>query len=198
MLRLTSYLSTTEPVSVNDLKTHLRIDSTSEDSYLEGLLKVARQSAESITHRQLIPAGFALTADQFGAFELRPPLLNTSNISISYVDSTGGTTTVSSTVYELHDDGDGPAILTTAYGQSWPTPQSVKGAVTVSYQAGYTSSTTLATAANPIPESIGHWIKMVAGSMYEHREAVEPGMNTQVPYKFLDGLLDDYVVHVVR
>lgn len=181
-----------EPIDVIEVQDHLRIDSTSENPYISALISVARAQCENKTHRLLRPGTVTLTLDGFQAVELPyPPLRNSTALAITYIDSTGGTASVSSTVYDIHDDGDGPAVLTTAYGQSWPTPQSVRGAVTISYQAGYST-------ADPCPDALKHWMLLYVGGLYEHREAYVIGQSANLELPFLDGLLDPHVVHVVR
>jgi uncharacterized phiE125 gp8 family phage protein len=194
VIKISVAATVAEPVSVADLKTHLRIDSTSEDSYLGTLITIARQQCERRTHRLLRPGTVVLTLDDWSTgIELpRPPLRNSTALVITYINSTGGSTTLSSTVYTIHDDSDTtPPILSTAYGQSWPSHQSVKGAVTVQYEAGYSSGST----GIPLPDSIKQWVCMYAGGLYEQRESLmQASASVEVP--FLDGLLDDYTVHL--
>jgi uncharacterized phiE125 gp8 family phage protein len=195
MIKISVASTVVEPVSVAELKTHLRIDSSAEDTYLGTLISVARQQCELRTHRLLRPGTVSITMDSFAReIELkRPPLRNSSNLSISYINSTGGTTSLSSTVYELHDDSDAvPPILSTAYGQTWPTPQRVNGAITISYEAGYSTGAT----GIPLPDALRQWILMVAGAMYEQREATMQA-SASVQFPFLDGLLDEFTVHLV-
>lgn len=45
-----------EPVSTADAKTHLRVDSSSEDSYIAGLVSAARSHAETYTKRAFVSA----------------------------------------------------------------------------------------------------------------------------------------------
>jgi uncharacterized phiE125 gp8 family phage protein len=200
MIKISVGATVTEPVSVDEIKTHARIDSTTEDTYINTLITIARTNAENKTHRLLRPGTVTLTMDAFKPVELRPsPLRESSSITIQYVDSTGGVSLLGSSVYEIHDDSDTrPAILTTAYGQTWPTTQNVKGAVTVTYSAGYLTST-VSSSNNPVPEPIKQWIKLTATGMYENRTSLNDANSVQaLGYQFLDGLLEPYVIHVVE
>ena len=193
MIKVSVDATAAEPVSLSEITEHARIDSTSEDAYISALISVARANAENKTHRLLRPGVVSMTMDRFQPVELLSPLRETSVMSIQYVDSTGGISLVDTTVYEVLDDSDSrPALLTTAYGQTWPTAQRVAGAVTISYLAGYTSS-------SPIPEPIKQWIKLSVVGMYENRTSInDPSANAALGYQFLDGLLEPYCIHVVE
>lgn len=195
MIKISVGATVLEPVSVEDIKTHARIDSTTEDTYIGTLITIARTNAENKTHRLLRPGTVTLTLDDLYETELTPsPLRESSSLTIQYVDSTGGVSLLGSSIYEIHDDSDiTPAILTTAYGQSWPTVRDVKGAVTITFLAGH------ATTANPVPEPIKQWIKLTATGMYENRTSLNDANSVQaLGYQFLDGLLEPYVIHVVE
>lgn len=195
MIKISVGATVTEPVTVDEIKTHARIDSTTEDTYINTLITIARTNAENKTHRLLRPGTVTLTMDAFKHVELVPlPLRESSSLTIQYVDSTGGVSLLGSSVYEIHDDSDTmPATLTTAYGQSWPSIRDVKGAVTITFSAGHT------TAANPVPEPIKQWIKLSVTGMYENRTALNDFDSVQaLGYQFLDGLLEPYVIHVVE
>lgn len=194
MIKISVDATAAEPVSVAEMLEHGRIDTSADDAYIAALISVARANAENKTHRLLRPGVVTLTHDRFGPIELTPsPLRESSVLVIEYVNSTGGVDLLGTSVYEIHDDSDAsPAILTTAYGQSWPTIQSVKGAVSIYYLAGYTTD-------NPIPEPIKQWIKLTVIGMYENRTSInDPTANAALGYQFLDGLLEPYVVHVVE
>lgn len=193
MIKISVDATAVEPVSVIDMLEHGRIDTSADDAYIGALISVARANAENKTHRILRPALVTMTTDRFGPIELTPlPLRESSSIAVQYVDSTGGVSLLDSSIYELHDDSDArPAILTTAYGQTWPDTRDVKGAVTISYFAGYTTD-------NPVPDPIKQWIKLSVIGMYENRTSLNDANSVQaLGYQFLDGLLEPYVVHVV-
>jgi len=193
MIKIDVAATEAEPVSVAEILEHARIDTSVDDAYIGALISVARANAENKTHRQIRPATVTITEDRFKEFELVSPVRDSSIMAIQYVDSTGGVELLDSSVYELHDDSlASPAIVTTAYNQTWPTIREVKGAVTLAYLAGYTTS-------NPVPEPIKQWIRLTVTGMYENRTSVnDPTANAALGYQFLDGLLEPYVVHVVK
>lgn len=194
MIKVEVNATEAEPVSVAEIAEHARIDSTSEDAYVAALISVARANAENKTHRLLRPGMVTLTMDGLHETELPPfPLRESTHMIIEYVDSTGGVSVLGTSVYEIHDNSDCvPAVVTTAYGQTWPTVRDVKGAVTVYYFAGHSTS-------NPVPEPIKQWIRLSVTGMYENRASLhDVASNAALGYQFLDGLLEPYVIHVVE
>lgn len=200
-LILTSATTTTEPVTLAEMKAHLRIPSTAaggstdEDTMLTAFISVARKQCELKTKRQLIPAQWSLIMKEFPSDHKpivlpRPPLSSaSSDISISYIqDTTAGTsTTVPSTVYEI-DYQSNPGRLKPINGNSWGdfSPRDQMNAITITYRSGSTSW----------PEEIKLWMKMRVAAMYENREPVTMSNMSFVdlPRNYYDGLLDEYTV----
>ena len=54
-----------EPMTLAELKAHLRIDATDEDDLLEGLIRVARAHLETLTGTALMTQGFRLALDDW-------------------------------------------------------------------------------------------------------------------------------------
>jgi uncharacterized phiE125 gp8 family phage protein len=199
--------STVEPVTLAEVKTYLRLestDSTAEDTLLQSYITVARKLAENQTRRALVQGTYQLLIDNFenstAVVELpRPPLSTVStNVSITYVKDTtaGDTTTVDSTVFTVDPDSE-PGRIYPTYAQEWPSDiRGQRKAITIQYVSGYTT-------ANPVPTSILTWIKMRAAAMYENREPFITGTfgvggrMQEVPRDYVDGLLDQYRIMTV-
>jgi len=186
--------TTSEPVSVAQVKTHLRISGVADDTLLGLYITAARQAAEDITKRALVNTKWELTIDDLDSSRIdlpRPPLSTLSTeVVITYTKSTGDTTTIESTVYAVEHRNE-PGFVRLAYESSWPSDiQESEGAVRIAYRSGYTT-------ANPAPEAIKHWIKLRAGQMYENREPLITGISqTDINRDFVDGLLDPYKVAI--
>jgi len=152
----------TEPVSVGEAKTHLRVETDAEDGYISTLIRVARTHAESYTRRALINQTLQLTLDSFPCDGvIRIPRNPVSAISsVGYVDEQGDAQTVSSSLYRL-DETSIVARLTPSYGETWPTTQLITKAVTVTFVAGYGSSDA------DVPEPIRHAILLMVGTYYD-------------------------------
>jgi len=131
---------TSEPVSLDELKAHLRLDIDDDDAYLSGCLTAARQWVEGQTKKALMPRTYDYEIDwgwptKHGIFWIDLPVNPVTSVtSISYVDNSGSQTLASSQ-YSVKARAHGSFIVE-AYNVSWPTVRSVPGAVTVRFAAG--------------------------------------------------------------
>lgn len=181
----------TEPVTVAEVKTHLRLTGTSEDTYLGTLITAARYVAENELGRALIAQTWEKTLDEFpqAAIELPyPPLVSVT--SISYLEAVAGATVALSSSSYVVDTKSEPGWIVPAYGYDWPSTYDTINAVTITYSAGWAN-------AAAVPQPIKQWILVHVGHLYENRELTNssgiPGMMvTSIP--FLSGLLDPYRV----
>lgn len=193
--------ATAEPVTVEQVKAHLRITTNDDDLLLENFIISARSAAENYMKRQIMPVQWRVILDTFpgttGAIELpRPPLSTAStDISITYFkDSTimNDSTTVASTSYTIDYDRE-PGCVYPSYGNDWPddVTDERKSCVFVNYKSGYAT-------VQKVPEPIKLWIKMKVGSMYEFREPISEskysGEVSQLRHEYYNGLLDPYVI----
>lgn len=173
-------------VSLADVKAHLRVDTTDEDSLINAYITAAAELAEQATGRALMPQTWELTLDAFPeAFEItRVPAASIT--SLKYWDTTGTQQTMGTGLYTLDNSEDfGNAYVVPVYGGIWPVNRDQTNAVALRYVAGY------ATAA-AVPDSIKAWIKLQVGAMYENRQA-EGAVQTYA-LGFADRLLDRYKV----
>lgn len=125
------------PVSLDEVKTRLRIDHSDEDSLLELYLKSSTHYAQEHQWSQLVTATFVERFDCFPC-EIRPkkcPLLSVT--SLAYVDTAGNTQTlVANTDYTV-DIYKKPGRIIPAYRKSWPATRGFINDVTLTYIAGY-------------------------------------------------------------
>lgn len=135
-----------EPISLNEAKLHLKVDTTADDSLIEGAIRTAREYAETFTHRAFVQQTWDDKRDcppgQDEAIVV--PFPPTQSItSITYLDTAGDSQTWSSAEY-LTDLPAGPqaqkARITPAYGFSYPQTYPVMNAFTVRFVAGYAGS----------------------------------------------------------
>ena len=188
MLKLISGPSS-EPVTLAELKAQCRVEHSAEDDLLTAYGIAARQQCESILERALITQTWARMLDCFPWSEIelgKPPVQAIT--SITYVDTSGATQTLSSSAYVLDPTGEEPGFVLPAYGYTWPTTLDTAGAVTITFTCGYG-------AAAAVPDAIKTWIRMRVATLYRFRESIGAGMSMQeVPSRHLDGLLDPYRV----
>lgn len=177
-------------LTVASLKTHLRVDSSADDTYIGILIRAAVQFVQQRTGRALLPSTWRQRLDNFPCslepiFLLRSPLRAVT--SITYTDSDGDTQTVDSATYTA-TDGDPPAI-SLAVNSQWPLDAILcrRGAVTINFTAGYDD-----TAA--IPTCLVHAVYLLVAHWYENREAVSEINLKPVPMA-VENLLEMERVH---
>ncbi|WBO23936.1 head-tail connector protein [Sphingomonas abietis] len=173
----------TEPVSLDQLKVHLRLEEgeTDEDAYLTGMIMAARRACEYQINRSVVGATDVLNLDIFPGEEHSPfpiiPLeacsprsrdiclaggMVASVTSVTYFDEAGAEQTLDPSTY-FADLVDAPALLAPV-GRSWPKTQNRPGAVTITYLVSPLTADDLATVAQAMLLLIGHW--------YRNRESV--------------------------
>lgn len=204
--------ATGEAVAVEEVKEHLRVESTQDDVLLGGYITVARKILENKIRRAILPTQYKLVLSAFPSatdtIELpNAPLLSSTcstvqgSTSVSvlfYRDTTvvNDSTYVPSTVYAL-DTASVPGRIYPIYDNEWPScvTDYKKDAVQISYWSGYES-------VSKVPEPLKQWIKMKVASLYENREPLYEGRFGNsveaLPHEYYDGLLDPYIVINVR
>lgn len=181
-----------EPLTLAEVKLHLRIDANDEDSLIDSLITAARVAVEERCRIALLPQTWRESFDRFplgaGYFQLgRPPFIQVN--SIKYIDMAGVEQTLTAGAYEIVTTGM-LAQVHHAFGVNWPIARQKPSSVTVEWQAGYADST-------KVPADIKAWMKIMIGTLYENREAVIKGQTSASSFSargFADGLLDPYRV----
>jgi len=169
---------TTEPVTLAELKEHLRITDTDEDTLITSLIKVARQWAENYENKAYMTKTITAHYDDF-ADELKLPVTPALAItSISYIDVNGDSQDLDSGLYEL-DNYSVPSYIYPSYGSSYPSVRDEPNAITVIYTAGYSATADDATA---IHERVKASIKLLAAHLYENRETTSEKLLREIPF----------------
>lgn len=156
----------TEPVSLTEAKLHLRVDSTADDSLITALITAAREYVEAFTGRALITQTWDYILDAWPSGDEivipLPPLQSVT--SVTYRDSDGNTSTVSSSTYTVDTDSEpGRVVLLTGY--TWPsTTLYAVGGVRVRFVAGYGDN------ASDVPQALRQAMLLLVGHWYENRE----------------------------
>ncbi len=162
---------TSEPVSLAAAKKRLRVQGDEENDEITDWIKSARQHAERITGRQIMPATWELWLDAFPiegcAIRLpRPPLLSVT--SITYTDTAGVSRTWRSSLYIVDAPGGPtalPGLIVPAFGQVYPGMRPMLRAAIVRFQAGY----------DVVPEDLIAAIYVGVGELYLNRERPDLG-----------------------
>jgi len=136
MITVRSSAPSVDPIHLTEVKNHLRVTSTADDTLISGLIRAAVLYCEDWTGRALVAQTFKSYLDDIPATIELPYSPVASVDSIVYVDSTGSTQTIATTVYTVDTDSE-PARVYESYGQVWPTPRGDEKSVTVQWKAGY-------------------------------------------------------------
>jgi len=168
-----------EPVTLTEAKEHLRVDGSLEDAYITSLIKAARSYAENYCGITLFTTSYKQIDNEFAdsTIQLFRPVIQADPV-VKYYDTDNTLQTVDAADYTI-DYLNG--ILYNADG--WPGTYNRLNAVEITYDAGYTT-------VSEIPIDIVYAIKILIGSMYEHREDGKFTQPTRVqdllrPYKII-------------
>lgn len=160
---------TAEPVTVDEVKTHLRIDNDAEDVYIGLLISAARGYAETYLRRQLCTATWKLRMDCFPCGAIQVPLPPLQSVTtLAFTDSSGSPATLTENTHFTKDIYSEPARIVPAYGRTWPATYGVPNAVTLTFVAGYGDATA-------VPPEIRYGILLLVAEMYDKREPTVTG-----------------------
>lgn len=171
------------PVTLDELKAHLRFTESEDDALLVDAIKEATEKLEEDTRRQFMNATVAEYYDYwpFDAWHQgrdvylwhysasgpsvamqvhRAPLVSVS--SITYTDTEGNTQTWGSGNYTV-DAKSEPGRITVAYNGAVPAARVQTNSITVTYVAGY------GTSRGNVPRRAKRGILMYAGALYDGR-----------------------------
>lgn len=160
-----------QPVSLSQMKAHLRVDNTCEDDLIAALIEAATAYAEAYTGRVFMAREQNLTIDAFPRSAGDPLFLPIAPVraitSVAYIDTDGATQTWGADKWFLDADDHAPA-LRPAYGEVWPSTRAIANAAVITLQTGYA-----AMAGDPggnVPAPVRQAIKLIAGGFYAQRE----------------------------
>lgn len=174
-----------EQITLATARLHLRLDtegsppSHPDDALVTALITAARESAEAYTGAAIVRQNYTLALDEFpsGAIALGTWPIN-SITSITYKDGNNVSQTVSASDYML-DNFAKPGQAALQPNKSWPATAAVANAVTVTFNAGYTTGDS--PNPYPLPRSIEQAMLLTIGHLYENREAVTLDKKAELP-----------------
>lgn len=148
-----------EPVLIDDLRIHSRIDNEEEYLYISETISAAREYCEELQNRAYMTQTWELTLNRFPSVIVlpKPPLQSVE--FIKYKDLAGTETILDTTKYAV-DTTSFLGRIVPIY--SWPSfsPYPIN-AVTVRFVCG----------SEVVGERVKHAIKLLAAHWYENREA---------------------------
>jgi uncharacterized phiE125 gp8 family phage protein len=157
-----------EPLSLAEAKSHLRVDISDDDTLIGEYIESARVFAEGVTRRAFVAQTWDFTLDRFPLGAIKLPVQPVTSVSyVQYVDTAGSTQTFTEGTspdvakYDVFTDGPRSTIVP-KYNQVWPDTRDHPNVVTVRFVAGYTA----------FPADLKQALRLLVGHQYENREAV--------------------------
>ncbi len=152
----------TEPISVADLKAHLRIDSTADNAALASMITTARLQIEATLALALITQHWTWTFDRWpkrASIEL--PISPVQSILSFTVLRGDGLMTVPASATILDGNGIAARLITKA---GWPEPSVAAQGIEIKLAAGFGPT------AADVPAQLRHTVLLLAAHWYGHRE----------------------------
>jgi uncharacterized phiE125 gp8 family phage protein len=183
---------TLQPVSLDDVKLHLRIEVnlTADDEYLESIIGAAVEHVEDVTNRRLLTQTWDYYLDAWPcANYITMPFGNLQSItSISWKDTDGTEATLTVTDdYLVETNGDQHGRIVLPYGETWPSSVLYpSNPIKIRFICGWTTAAL-------VPSRIKSVIKLICGDLYENREwslVGQPGQKYEVNPRFDDFLIN--------
>lgn len=179
-----------EPVTLAEVKEHLRVDGSDEDTLISGYISAARESLENECRR-------ALVRQQWVAYikhvcgnvpvELPRARLIEEGFALEYRDTAGGWQP--STDFTLQAVREPALLWITATPSDIDSPRSPEDAVwRATFWAGYGDDAT------SVPHALKHAVFLMAAHLYERREIVISGATISEIPNSLDRLLNPFRV----
>jgi len=166
-----------EPVLLSDIKAHLRVSETDEDTLISSLITAARVHVEHLLMRKMITQSWSYFLDQWPDNDtITLPFNPVQSVnSIAVFDKDNNSIIVPSSDYYVDAAGDPGRVVWLAAGNRHE-PNRVANGIEVQFTTGYGD--------NPgdVPEPLKQAITLLVSHWYEHREPVEVGeLPAQVP-----------------
>ena len=154
-----------EPVSMTEAKAHCAIEDSSRDAELAIYIPAARSYVESYCGIALASRTVTVKCDSFDDFAYFPVVPLASVSSVSYVDASGATQTLATSVYEVRSDGLTASLVLKA-NQSWPYTQEGSRITVTAVVGGST------------PDAVKHALLLLIGQSVDNHEPIDSKEST--------------------
>lgn len=158
-----------EPVTLDEVKAHLKIEGTAEDMLLGSLILTSRLHIEAALSLALVTQSWKLVIDRWpprGTIDIPlGPVQAVDGITVK--DAAGVAENVPATSY-LVDIASRPARIVWN-GEAPPEPGVKAAGIGIDFTAGFGAS------ASSVPAPLRHAILMLVAHWYEHRDPIEIG-----------------------
>ena len=157
-----------EPVSLAEVKEHLRVDGPDEEPLIVALITTARLTIEHLAGLALMTQRWAVLLDAWPdgqAIEL--PVAPIASIDVLRVYDEADQASVIDAAEYFADLASRPARLVRRNSQPWPEPGRVANGIEIELTAGFGAGTV------DVPETLRWAVLMLVGHWFENRAAVE-------------------------
>lgn len=170
-----------EPVTLAEIKDHMRVSAADEDALITGMLIAAVRAVEARGRLALMPQVWRLTLDAVPDETIFLPLAPVASVdAVNVIGADGAPQLVDPSLYEAAYGS--PGRLRPA--GPWPTPGPVIDAVQIDFSAGYPDAAS-------VPEPLKQAVKLLAAHFFETREAAGAERIFNVP-QTVDALIAPY------
>lgn len=179
---------TENPITRAEVKAHLRIDHTDEDTRLDALIAAATayvDGYDGVLGRCLVTQTWRHVFPGWGDCRLRLAMPGASSVTVNYIDPEGVSQTLAADQYEIVEDSLATVIIPTD-GSVWPNLDYIANPVRVTAVHGYGAATA-------VPEPIKQAMLLMVGDWFEHRGTVATGTAGTIPLSVpVEALLAPY------
>lgn len=112
--------SFTEPLDLLSVKKALKVDGSDDDQDLSDMIPAAREQAEYLQNRPLVPKQWDLSLDYWPAVRIELLSHLQSVDLIRYRDSNGAYTVLTENVDYIVDTSKNPGVVMPVYNKTWP------------------------------------------------------------------------------
>jgi len=153
-----------EPVSLEEAKNYLKVETADDDTLISSLIKSARELIERYLRKTLITQTWEMVLDDGGSMVVipRPPLQSVTSIKTIAEDGTETVEDPEKYIVELGCDSPGRVMLKS--GQTWSIHRGFASFI-VEFVAGYGDQ------ASDVPEALKQAILQLVAHLYENRGA---------------------------
>ena len=157
-----------EPVSLAIAKEHLNITFSDKDDEITLQIQAARAWVEEYLQRSLVQRTYRADIAGFNDAISLPngPVIAISSIQYWDTASPSAQQMLSTNIYDLYG-----SQVVRQYGQTWPASATRPDAVSITYTAGYASTSSPQVLAENVPAAIRQSILLLVAEMSENKEA---------------------------
>ena len=176
-----------EPVLLADIKTHLRVGESDEDTLITSLITAARVHVEHLLSRKMITQTWSLYLDVWPENDtIILPLNPVQSISeIRLYDAQDTVSVINPAEYYVDASGD-PGRVIWLGGGARPHGGRVANGIEVRFTCGYGDNP------NDVPEPLRQAVTLLVTHWYERREPVEVGEQPMPVPMMIASLLSPY------